>query len=78
LRWGSQWYPHTAVPYLQSLLSLSPRVDCVADFPWVFKVHVAGAFLILAILPFTKLVHFLFLPVAFLVEPSILYRGRSK
>jgi len=43
----------------------------------VFKLHAAGAFLIVALLPFTKLVHLLFFPIDFLKDPPILYRWRS-
>ncbi|MBT0652718.1 respiratory nitrate reductase subunit gamma [Geomobilimonas luticola] len=78
MRWGSQWYLHTAVPYLWSLAAMSPRVDYMADFPMVLKLHAAGAFLIVALLPFTKLVHLLFLPIGFIKEPPILYRWRAK
>ena len=77
MRWGSQWYLHTAVPYLHSLLVFNPRIEFVADFPLVFKLHAAGAFLIVALLPFTKLVHLLYLPVGFLRDPPILYRWRA-
>jgi nitrate reductase gamma subunit len=77
MRWGSQWYLHTAVPYFHSLLVFNPQIGYVADFPLVFKLHAAGAFLILALLPFTKLVHLLFLPIDFLKDPPILYRWRA-
>ena len=77
MRWGSQWYLHTAVPFFHSLLVFNPRIEFVADFPLVFKLHAAGAFLIVALLPFTKLVHLLFLPIGFLKDPPILYRWRS-
>jgi len=77
MRWGSQWYLHTAVPYFHSLLVFNPQIGYVADFPLVFKLHAAGAFLIIALLPFTKLVHLLFLPIDFLRDPPILYRWRS-
>lgn len=77
MRWGSQWYLHTAVPYFHSLLVFNPQIGYVADFPLVFKLHAAGAFLIIALLPFTKLVHLLFLPIGFLKDPPILYRWRA-
>ncbi len=77
MRWGSQWYLHTAVPYFHSLLLFNPQIGFVADFPPVFKLHAAGAFLIVALLPFTKLVHLLYLPIGFLKDPPILYRWRS-
>lgn len=78
MRWGSVWYLHTAVPYLHSLLMFRPQLGYVADFPLVFKLHVAMAFLIIALLPFTKLVHLLFLPFRFLADPPILYKWRSR
>ena len=78
MRWGSQWYLHTAVPYFHSLLTFTPQVEYLADFPLIFKLHAAGAFLIVALLPFTKLVHLLYLPVAFLRDPPILYKWRSR
>jgi nitrate reductase gamma subunit len=77
MRWGSQWYVHTAVPYLYSLLAFNPQVEYVSDFPLVFKLHAAGGFLIVALLPFTKLVHLLYLPIGFLKDPPILYRWRA-
>lgn len=77
MQWGSVWYLHTAVPYLYSLLTFTPQLDYVAEFPLVFKLHVAGAFLMVALLPFTKLVHLLFFPLDFLKDPPILYRWRA-
>jgi nitrate reductase gamma subunit len=78
MRWGSVWYLHTVVPYFYSLFSFNPQLEYVADFPLLFKLHAAGAFLIVAILPFTKLVHLLYLAFGFLKDPPLLYRWRSK
>ncbi len=78
MRWGSQWYLHTAVPYLWSLVTLNPQIEYLTDFPLIFKLHTAGAFLIVALLPFTKLVHLLYVPLDFLKDPPILYRWRSR
>lgn len=77
MRWGTQWYLHTGVPYLHSLLAFNPRVEYMADVPLVLKLHTAGAFLIVALVPFTKLVHLVFLPAAFIKDPPILYRWRT-
>lgn len=78
MRWGSQWYLHSAVPYIWSLATFNPQVEYMADFPLVFKLHAAGAFLIVALLPFTKLVHLFYVPFRFLLDPPILYRWRAK
>ena len=78
MRWGSQWYLHTAVPYFWSLATFNPQIDYMADFPLMLKLHAAGAFLIVALIPFTKLVHLLYVPVGFLTDPPILYKWRSR
>lgn len=69
LRWGSAWYVSTMVPYLKSVLMLSPKVELMASMATVVKVHVFGAILIVAILPFTRLVHFLVPPISYLWRP---------
>lgn len=74
VRWGYQWYHYTAVPYLYSLITFRPAIEYISDFPFFFKLHVAGAFLIIGILPFTKLVHLLYLPIGFFKDPPIVYR----
>jgi nitrate reductase gamma subunit len=78
VRWGSQWYLHTVVPYLWSIVSFNPQLDRVADLPLVFKMHAASAFLVIGLIPFTKLVHLLYLPLDYLKDAPILYRWRSK
>jgi nitrate reductase gamma subunit len=78
LRWGSHWYLHTAVPYFYSILTFTPQPAYVADLPRVFKLHAACAFIIIALVPFTKLVHLLFVPFDFIKDPPILYRWRTK
>lgn len=65
-RWGSSWYAAVLTPYLRSIFVLSPRVDLVADMPWLVKSHIIGAIAIVGILPFTRLVHFLVPPVSYL------------
>ena len=69
LRWGSVWYLHTAAPWLGSLLALSPRTDLAAVLPTIVKIHAAGAFVLLALLPFSRLVHALSLPLGYLWRP---------
>jgi len=37
--------------------------------PWIVKLHIIGAFLILAVFPFTRLVHFLVAPFHYMWRP---------
>ena len=69
LRWGSNWYAAVMAPYLKSVLMLSPNVNLVAGLHWLVKVHVVNAFLIIGLIPFTRLVHFLILPISYMWRP---------
>lgn len=68
-RWGADWYLHTAVPWLVSLLLLEPRTQYVAALPWVVKLHMLGGFFLVAIFPFTRLVHVVTFPITYLWRP---------
>jgi nitrate reductase gamma subunit len=60
--WGSSWFATSASPWLWSLITLSPDVSYVASLPWIVKVHIINAFLLIGFFPFTRLVHVLVIP----------------
>ncbi len=66
LRHGSAWAPGTVVPYLWGLLTLQPDMTYVTGFPMLFKLHLVGAWLLLLLLPFTRLMHLLAVPFSYL------------
>ena len=68
-RWGSSWYAGFAVPYLWSILSFAPNTGLISNLPFLVQFHIVGAFVILALLPFTRLVHLLSLPYSYLWRP---------
>lgn len=68
-RWGAVWSARTTTPYLASLASLQPEPAYLAGAPLALALHVAVAWLVLAIIPFTRLVHLLALPLGYLVRP---------
>ena len=79
LRWGSVWYLHTATPWLWSLIKLDPQVHYLAALPVVVKLHAFNAFLILALFPFSRLVHVVSVPLTYLARPYqvvVWYRER--
>jgi nitrate reductase gamma subunit len=59
--WGSGWYAAVGAPYLWSLVRLSPDL-AIAATPLLVKVHVTGAWLLVAIFPFSRLVHVVAVP----------------
>lgn len=68
-RWGSEWYLHTSVPWLQSLAVFNPQIQYVTVMPLPVKIHMLNAFVILALFPFTRLVHVVTLPLPYLFRP---------
>lgn len=68
-RWGADWYLYTAVPWLISLVKLDPQIQHVVALPWVVKLHFLGGFLIVALFPFTRLVHLVTFPFWYLWRP---------
>ena len=68
-RWGSEWYLHTAVPWLVSLALFNPKIEYVTALPWIVKLHILGAFTIIALFPFTRLVHLISVPLSYLWRP---------
>jgi len=68
-RWGSSWFAADLSPYLWSLIKLDPQISAVVAMPGTIKLHIFGAFLILMIFPFTRLVHLLMAPVHYLGRP---------
>ncbi len=60
--WGSSWFAAVATPYLWSLLTLSPDIAYVTAMPWMVKLHIVCAYVMIAFFPFTRLVHALVVP----------------
>ena len=69
LRWGSAWYTQAVVPYLRSIFLLQPDVPRMAELPLAVRLHVVGAFVLIAAFSFTRLVHALVAPVPYLWRP---------
>ena len=60
--WGSFWFASSLSPYLWSLLLLNPNISYVTAMPVMVKLHIIGAFAIILLFPFTRLVHILVVP----------------
>lgn len=60
--WGSSWFASTLSPYLWSIVKLNPDLTYITPMPHMVKAHVLGNFLLIALFPFTRLVHVLVIP----------------
>ncbi|WP_416193799.1 respiratory nitrate reductase subunit gamma [Nitrobacter sp. TKz-YC01] len=68
-RWGADWYIDTAVPWLISLVSLNPQTHYVSALPFAVKAHMLTGFLVIALFPFSRLVHLIMFPFWYLWRP---------
>lgn len=81
MRWGGFWYVHTVSPWLWSLVSFSPKIEFLASMPFIVKLHATNAFFLVALFPFSRLVHVISIPLAFIARPYqlvIWYRQRNQ
>lgn len=68
-RWGSSWFAAVLTPYLRSLWLLQPDMSAVAAMPWLVKLHIIGAYIIFMLIPFSRLVHLLVVPLHYIRRP---------
>lgn len=60
--WGSSWFAAILTPYLWSLVTFTPDVGYIAALPLLIKTHLLGAYILIGLSPFTRLVHILVVP----------------
>ncbi len=80
-RWGSSWFSAVLSPYLWSIFYLNPHIDAVSNMPLVIQLHIIVAFVIVLLIPFSRLVHLLVFPIHYVWRPYqrvIWYRERKK
>jgi nitrate reductase gamma subunit len=81
MRWGGFWYVHTVSPWLWSLVSFSPDVQYLAEMPFIVKLHATNAFFLIALFPFSRLVHVVSIPLSYIARPYqvvVWYRQRKQ
>ncbi len=65
-RWGAEWFIQTATPWVVSLVTFHPAPQFVAALPLIPKLHFLNATLLIALFPFSRLVHMLSFPLTYL------------
>ena len=68
-RWGSSWFSSLLTPYLYSIFTLQPEIAAIVPLPWTVKLHIIGAFAIIGLIPFSRMVHFLVPPINYIWRP---------
>ena len=65
-RWGSSWFATVLSPYLWSLFAFRPDITAVNALPLMVKIHIASAFVLIGMIPYTRFMHFLVYPFVYL------------
>jgi nitrate reductase gamma subunit len=78
--WGSAAdryaYRETVSPWFRGIVALDPHASLLTGAPFLFQAHAFTAWLLLAIWPFTRLVHVWSVPLAYVGRSPVLYRSR--
>ncbi len=73
---GHEYRADVAV-WFRSVFWLQPQADLMASAPVTFQFHALLAFSLLALWPFTRLVHVFSVPLGYLARPYLVYRTRD-
>ena len=68
-RWGSSWFAMVLTPYIRSVFAFNPDIIAVVQLPLMVRIHIISAFIMIGIIPFTRFMHFLVYPFAYLWRP---------
>lgn len=68
-RWGGEWFVHSTAPWLWSLVTLNPNTAYVSALPGFIQLHFFLGFLLIALFPFSRLVHLVAFPIGYLWRP---------
>lgn len=75
---GPYDYRQTVAPWFRSLLTLHPQPELMVGTPLSFQVHNLIVLSLIAVWPYTRLVHMFSAPVGYLVRPYVVYRSRDR
>ena len=70
-------YRATVSPWFRSLFTIHPQPELMAGTPVSFQIHNLVVLTLLAIWPYTRLVHVFSAPLGYLTRPYVVYRSRD-
>ncbi|WP_216900486.1 respiratory nitrate reductase subunit gamma [Nocardia alni] len=77
LIWGTYNYRQTVSPWFRSLFTPHPQPQLMVGVPWTFQLHGLVVLTLIAVWPYTRLVHMFSAPVGYLFRPYIVYRSKA-
>ncbi|GHG87099.1 respiratory nitrate reductase subunit gamma [Streptomyces lanatus] len=70
-------YRESIAPWARSLFTLQPDLDRMAGVPVLYEIHMVIGMVLIALVPYTRLVHMFSAPVQYLFRPYVVYRSRD-
>ncbi|WP_369232000.1 respiratory nitrate reductase subunit gamma [Streptomyces sp. R21] len=70
-------YRETIAPWARSLFRLHPQTELMDGVPVLYQVHAVIGMALIALVPYTRLVHMFSAPVQYLFRPYVVYRSRD-
>ncbi|MFI2436980.1 respiratory nitrate reductase subunit gamma [Streptomyces sp. NPDC018693] len=70
-------YRESIAPWSRSLFTLQPKTELMEGVPVLYQVHAVIGMVLIALVPYTRLVHMFSAPVQYLFRPYIVYRSRD-
>ncbi|MET7699303.1 respiratory nitrate reductase subunit gamma [Streptomyces sp. NPDC005485] len=70
-------YRDSIAPWARSLFRLSPRTELMDGVPVLYQVHMVIGMALIALVPYTRLVHMFSAPVQYLFRPYVVYRSHD-
>ncbi len=70
-------YRRSIAPWARSLFTLTPDTGLMAGVPVLYQVHALIGMALIALVPYTRLVHMFSAPVQYLFRPYVVYRSRD-
>lgn len=74
---GGYDYRETVAVWFRGVFYFQPEPDLMAGAPLVYQLHTLSAWVLIALWPFTRLVHVWSAPLAYLWRPYVVYRRRT-
>jgi nitrate reductase gamma subunit len=70
-------YRQSIAPWARSLFTLGPDTALMEGVPVLYQIHAVIGMALIALVPYTRLVHMFSAPVQYLFRPYVVYRSRD-
>ncbi|WP_419995664.1 respiratory nitrate reductase subunit gamma [Streptomyces boninensis] len=70
-------YRETIAPWMRSVFTLQPKTGLMEGVPVMYQIHAVVGMALIALVPFSRLVHMFSAPLQYLFRPYIVYRSRD-